>query len=126
MGTTPRVLVVDDDAAIRGFLLEVLTDEGYDPRVAGNGIEALDLLETWRPALILLDLRMPHLDGLGFRAAQLARPELAHVPVIVFSATRDLSAQMEALAPTAVLPKPFDLDALLTLVRGCLDGHMSD
>jgi DNA-binding response OmpR family regulator len=108
-----RVLVVDDDVSIRGFLAEALTDEGYSVRTASNGREALSILESWRPALILLDLMMPEMDGWEFRVQQRARAAVADVPVVVLSATRDLAAKAHVLEAAQVFPKPFDLDTLL-------------
>ena len=117
-----RVLVVDDDTSIQGFLAEALADEGYSVRTAGNGREALALVQTWRPDLILLDLMMPDMDGWGFRAQQRTLPGIADVPVIVLSATRDLPAKAAALEPARVFAKPFDLDALLGAIQKITEG----
>jgi CheY-like chemotaxis protein len=111
------VLVVDDDASIQGFLAEALADEGYAVRTAADGLQALDVLASWRPRLILLDLMMPELDGWGFRSAQRARPDIADIPVIVLSATRDLEARTVAMGAARVFSKPFDLDALLAAIE---------
>ena len=116
----PGVLVVDDDPSIQGFLAEALADEGYAVRTAGDGRRALDVLDGWRPDLILLDLMMPELDGWAFRDEQRRRPAVAAIPVIVLSATRDLEARAQALAPARVFSKPFDLNALLAAVEELL------
>lgn len=112
-----RVLVVDDDPSIQGFLAEALADEGYEVRTAGNGREALTVLGGWLPDLILLDLMMPEMDGWVFRAAQRTMPAVAHVPVIVLSATRDLVAKTQSLGAAEVLAKPFDLERLLGTIE---------
>jgi two-component system response regulator MprA len=112
-----RVLVVDDDPSIQGFLAEALADEGYGVRTAANGREALAVLEDWRPDVILLDLMMPEMDGWLFRAEQRAIPAVADVPVIVLSATRDLEAKAQTLDPAHVFPKPFDLELLLGTIE---------
>lgn len=112
-----RVLVVDDDLSIQGFLAEALADESYEVQTASNGREALEVLTAWLPDLILLDLMMPEMDGWHFRAEQRARPEIAGVPVIVLSATRDLAVRARDLEPAQIFPKPFDLDALLTTIE---------
>lgn len=109
-----RILVVDDDPDLRRVLTLALTDEGYDVRAAPDGRAALDLLATWRPGVILLDLMMPVLDGWGFRSRQLATPGAEDVPVIIISAARDV--RVEALRPAAVVPKPFNLQLLLDAV----------
>ena len=112
-----RVLVVDDDPSIQGFLAEALADEGYGVRTAANGREALAILQEWRPDLILLDLMMPEMDGWAFRGEQRAMPRVSDVPVIVLSAARDLDARTRALKPAQVFPKPFDLEALLDTIE---------
>ena len=90
MTTPARVLVVDDDTILRTVLCESLADEGYEVRPADNGRHALALLGDWTPDVIVLDLMMPGMDGWAFRGAQLGRRAVAHIPVIVLSATRDL------------------------------------
>ena len=115
-----RVLVVDDDPSIQGFLAEALADEGYDVRTAANGRDALAILEGWRPGLILLDLMMPEMDGWAFRTEQRTMPGVSDVPVIVLSATRDLSAKACDLDPAHVFSKPFDLEELLATIERLL------
>jgi CheY-like chemotaxis protein len=112
------VLVVDDDAAIRDVLAEVLQDEGYVVRSAANGREALAVLRQGPgvPAIILLDLMMPVMSGWEFRAAQCEDPALAEIPVIVLSAGRDLSVGAASVRAVSYLPKPVDLDVLLDTV----------
>ena len=112
-----RILVVDDDPSIQGFLAEALADEGYGVRTAANGREALAVLRAWRPDLILLDLMMPEMDGWAFRAEQRLMPGVADVPVIVLSAARDLDARTRELEPAQVFSKPFDLEALLGTIE---------
>jgi len=112
-----RILVVDDDPSIQGFLAEALADEGYGVRTAANGREALAVLRAWRPDLILLDLMMPEVDGWAFRAEQRLMPGVADVPVIVLSAARDLDARTRELEPAQVFSKPFDLEALLGTIE---------
>ena len=110
----PRVLVVDDDPAIREFVGQALEDEGYEVRLAVNGQDALTTLLEWQANLIVLDLMMPTMDGWTFRDRQREVASLAGIPVIVMSAARNLVGQTDRLAADAILPKPFDLDTLLT------------
>jgi len=85
--TAPLILLVEDDFILRSALTEMLRDEGYQVECAANGVEGLRrLLQSPRPALVLLDIMMPHMDGLTFRSTQLALPAIAEVPVIVISA----------------------------------------
>ena len=114
-----RVLVVDDDRAIRGFVAEVLMDEGYDVKTAENGNEALAVSKEWHPDLIVLDLMMPVMDGWTFRARQRQVDALADVPVVVTSAATTLRTHRDTLEPCVVLPKPFELDELLGAVESC-------
>jgi CheY-like chemotaxis protein len=111
------VLVVDDDELIRDTLATALVDEGYSVRVAGDGQAALNTLGEWLPDLIVLDLMMPVMDGLAFRAAQQALQRAAHIPVIVLSAAHNLTMRAGALGATAVFAKPFDLSTLLDAVE---------
>ena len=111
-----RVLVVDDDRAIRELLSDVLTDEGYEVRVAAHGQAALEVLADWRADLIVLDMAMPVLDGRGFRAAQLAHPEWRRVPVVVLSATAAYLSEESTIGARAVMDKPFEVDDLARLV----------
>jgi len=112
--TSPRerhVLVVDDDADIRETLADVLEVAGFVVTLAANGREALERLRARPFDLVVLDLMMPVMTGWEFREEQLRDPAIAGVPVIVVSAAR----APRPLAASAFLPKPFDLDAILTL-----------
>ena len=111
-----RVLVVDDDDIIRGFVSEALEDEGYDIRTAANGRHALNVLRDWKPDLIVLDLMMPEMDGWTFRAEQRKLADASDVPVVILSAARDLRARAATLDPVSILGKPFDLDELLRTI----------
>ncbi len=85
-----EVLVVDDDEDARHRLKTVLEREGWTVSEAGNGVQAIERVKQVIPQLILLDLTMPVMDGFSFLSALRARPEWAHVPVVVLTA-RDLS-----------------------------------
>lgn len=112
--STQRVLVVDDDPAIREFVGQALEEEGYEIRLAVDGQDALCKLRDWHANLIVLDLMMPTMDGWTFRDKQRENGDLADIPVIVMSAARNLQGQADRLQPAAILPKPFDLNTLLT------------
>ena len=114
----PRVLGVDDDLDSREVVAEALADEGYKVRAAASGREALALLGAWRPELIILDIWMPVVDGVEFRAEQ-ERDGFADIPVLLLTAADHPERYAEALA-APVLPKPFELDALLAEVRRLL------
>src|SRR5688572_31411875 len=84
------VLVVDDDGDIRNLVTLLLGDEGCDVRSVANGLRALEILSSWRPDVILLDLMMRVMDGSTFLAHQRVHPELNGIPVIVMSADRSV------------------------------------
>ena len=116
----PRILLVEDDDAIRGLVSEVLRDDGYEVREATNGVEALDQLRADCPDLIVLDLMMPVMDGWAFVEECRRKPCCDDVPIVVTSASHDLPRTAERLRTFGVrtcLAKPFDVDGLLALVE---------
>jgi len=114
--TQPRILLVDDDAAFRDAVVRLLEANGYTTVAAGDGRQALDLLRSdTAPALILLDLRMPVMDGPTFRAEQLRDPRLRSIPVLVLSADRTAAGDPRFLGVRSC-PKPVDPDDLLRVV----------
>jgi CheY-like chemotaxis protein len=116
-----KILFVEDDTDIRDTLTEILQEEGYAVEAAGHGQEALDKLKGRPlPALILLDLMMPVMNGWQFRAAQLADPQLASIPVVVVSASSNIEQSAAALEAAAFVRKPVVLDQLLRAVHGAL------
>lgn len=119
-----KILLVEDDSALRDTLADVLADEGFEVACASNGRDALEKLgKGFFPDLIVLDLVMPVMDGWAFRDAQRQRPELARIPMVVLSAslTPD-SPRIRALEAQAVLSKPVGIDRLLGALRGLAAG----
>jgi two-component system, chemotaxis family, chemotaxis protein CheY len=106
-----RVLVVDDDPDIRELLFTALEDEGFEVVPAGNGREALTIIQSFRPDVIVLDLMMPVMDGWQFANELRARDE--EIPLVLLSAARDLKTHAKALAAADIIEKPFDLAELL-------------
>src|SRR5215831_5033576 len=83
----PLVLLVEDDFMLRASLAQLLYLEGYEVESSADGAEAIRRLErTPRPSVIVLDLLMPRLNGVQFRAYQRAEPNIAAIPVIVITA----------------------------------------
>jgi CheY-like chemotaxis protein len=109
-----RVLVIEDDDDVRDCLEEALAGAGLDVATATNGREALDQLarDAPPPAMILLDLMMPVLDGIGFMVERARREDLRAIPVVVLTA----SGIRRVEGARAVLQKPFALDDLFALV----------
>jgi CheY-like chemotaxis protein len=115
------ILVVEDDEDLRGVMADVLADEGYDVLGAAEGGEALRLLRGGAPVeLILLDLVMPGMDGPAFRAAQLADPVIAGIPVVLLTAGGE--RRPVELADLHCLRKPVELDHLTRTVAAVLGG----
>ncbi|TMC75248.1 MAG: response regulator [Chloroflexi bacterium] len=106
-----RVLVVDDDPDIRELLFTALEDEGFEVVPAENGREALAIIKTFRPDVIVLDLMMPVMDGWQFANELRARDE--DIPIVLLSAARDLRTHAKNLAAAEIIEKPFDLSELL-------------
>ena len=114
------ILIVDDDNDVRSALSEMLEEEGFTVEGAPNGREALARLRggTIHPAVILLDLMMPGMDGWDFRSEQLRDPRLARVPVVVVSASGFSQESIRTqFRPAAYVEKPIERSALLGVIR---------
>jgi CheY-like chemotaxis protein len=111
-GSTNRtVLVVDDDRGVRELLTRSLSFEGFDVMEAANGQDALTQLRTGRrPGVIVLDLRMPVMDGWAFRVAQRADPRIARIPVVILSGAD--AHRFQEIEAVAALEKPVSLSQL--------------
>jgi CheY-like chemotaxis protein len=109
------ILVVDDDPTILATVSETLDMEGYPVVTASNGAEALVAVDRDRPSLVLLDMRMPILDGWGFIRA--IRERGLDLTVVVMTAAADARRWARETGAQGVLPKPFELDDLLAAVQ---------
>ena len=118
MALSPKVLVVEDDDAIRTLLIAALRREPFDVHAAANGVEALELTRAAEYAVILLDLMMPALNGVEFlQAFHEANPESRTV-IFVMTAFDDV--MVRHVAPNLVhgiVRKPFDVPQLVAMVR---------
>lgn len=110
-----RVLVVDDDISILDTITAILSQEGYGVTGAASGEEALALLRTWHPTLVLLDMRMPAMDG--WTVARLMRENGLRVPIVVMTAAENARRWADEIGAEAHLAKPFALDDLLATVE---------
>ncbi len=120
------VMVVEDDRDVRESLAEVLSDSDYRSLQAANGQEAMDRLRASpdRPCVILLDIMMPVMDGLQFRALQCEDPQLRSIPVVVLTAHANILEAASRMRADACLKKPVQLDDLLEAVgRFCRRGE---
>lgn len=118
-----KVLIVDDQPGIRRLLLEVFTDEGYEVNVATNGNEALEQAKETKPAVILMDMKMPGMDGID------ALKELKEIGlaerVIMMTAYGELELVTKAkeLGAFAYVTKPFDIIKLCEMVSNFITGN---
>jgi len=118
----PAVLIVDDDADIRLALSDLLTDEQYETITATNGLAALACLrQSAQPLIVLVDLSMPQLDGIGFLRQVQADPHLADTHAYIVMTARErtfplaLVQQMRQLH-ISFLSKPFDIEQVIALI----------
>ncbi|HXU00400.1 MAG TPA: response regulator [Polyangia bacterium] len=113
------ILIVDDDNDVRAALSGLLEEEGFAVEAAKNGREALARLRGGvHPAVILLDLMMPGMDGWDFRSEQMRDPTLAAVPVVVVSASGfSLDSIRTQFHPAAYVEKPIESTELLDVIR---------
>lgn len=109
------VLVVEDDPSIRELVTLTLEDAGYQVREAANGRAALHECGLSPIDLILLDMRMPVMDGWAF-AREYKATEVRHAPIVVLTAAEDAAARAAQIDANAYLGKPFDLNQLTTIV----------
>ncbi|MEV6350895.1 response regulator transcription factor [Actinoplanes sp. NPDC051851] len=115
-----RILVVEDDAAVRDSLARTLRFEGYQVHVAGDGLAALDAVRAGDPDAVILDVMMPRMDGL--EACRTLRSEGWVVPVLMLTARDSVGDRVAGLDAGAddYLVKPFALQELLARVRALL------
>lgn len=113
------VLIVDDDRTIVEMVSAALAMEGVPYRVAHDGAEALSLAAAARPAVILLDVNMPVMDGPRFCAAFDQQFGRGDTVVVIMTAGRDAWQICSEVGATTCLPKPFDLNALYRVVERC-------
>src|SRR5436190_21702833 len=115
-----RVLIVDDEAGFRAGVADLLTMEGYQVTTAGDAVEAVHMLPEIKPEIILLDLRMPLLDGEAFLRGLRGLPATRQVPVVLISAKDELAAVAARVGAAGYLAKPFEAAQLLALIERVL------
>lgn len=115
----PRILVVDDEPIIAQLITDVLSGDGYDVDTASDGLVALERIHRHAYDLILSDLRMPGLDGLGFyQELERTRPELTRRFVFITGTSEHTDyAGLIGDLTVPILTKPFNVSALQDLVR---------
>ncbi len=117
---TCSVLVVEDDPSLRELLAIMLEAEGLEVDTAANGKEALERIDSRSPALILLDMSMPVMDGWQF-CRELDRRTGPRPRIVVVTAATDPAKRADEVHADGWLAKPFDRDRLLSLVHRIVD-----
>ena len=113
------ILVVEDEDVLRELLEIVLSEEGYEVRSATRAADALAMAEAEQPSLIVFDVTLPDLNGTTF-AERYREHQDGAVPLIAVSGIANLAEEAERIGADGYLTKPFELDALLALVRRTL------
>jgi DNA-binding response OmpR family regulator len=108
------VLVVEDDPAILSSVADILEFEGYAVETATNGAEGLDILDRVHPTLILLDMRMPVLNGWDF--ARIIKERDISVPILVMTAAQDARRWAHEIGADGYIAKPFHILDLIASV----------
>ena len=122
-GTKPRILIVDDEPSMRDMLRIVLRRDGYDVVVAGNGAEAIAILEKERVDLLLSDIRMPDVGGVEvLRAAKNLNRDIIAFMMTAFAST-DSAVEAMRLGAVDYFTKPFNMDELRLKVRQQMEAH---
>ncbi len=115
-----RILVADDHTLTREIVAKLLRDEGYDVALATDGKEAIALFPIYRPDLVLTDLSMPRLNGIGVLTR--VRRTAPATPVIIFTSdpTPEIEQEARQLGARDYIHKPFDIDDLLKRITWAL------
>lgn len=114
-----RILVVDDDDAVRGVLKILLQRAGYEVLVASNGLLALDVVNAHKVDFVLLDIEMPEMNGFDFCGMLRADPLLRNLPVVMMTG-RPITGVIEkvrAVGALELMPKPFERASLLEMIK---------
>ena len=115
-----RVVIAEDEALIRLDLAEMLREEGYEVvGEAGDGQEAVDLVESLRPDLVIMDVKMPRRDGID-AAAEIATKRIAPIVILTAFSQRDLVEKARDAGAMAYLVKPFSISDLIPAIEVAL------
>lgn len=115
------VLIVEDDAELRQLLAEFLVSEGFNVRSAEHGIEALRFLDHRTPAIVVLDLALPWMDGIAVLSTMRSQLRTARIPVVVITGTDVTEQALRGLGPVRLLRKPFEPPELLAVIGETLN-----
>ncbi len=118
-----RVLIVDDEPHVATLVARNLTQSGYETATAPDGREALKLLDSWGPDLIVLDIMMPEIDGMEVIEILRGDPRTVELPVVILTAKSEDAdiARGWAAGAHCYITKPFSPEELVTVVNRILD-----
>ena len=119
----PTILVVDDQAGIRRLLTEILTEQGYIVDTAANGREGLERTEAVNPNVILMDMKMPGMDGLETLRELNRRGRKEKVIMMTAYGELDMVEQAKSLGARAYLIKPFDINVLCQMIVETMEAE---
>lgn len=122
LGADERILVVDDDYTLCQTIQMVLQEEGFSVETAMDGVEALERAEREQPAIVLLDMGLPLLDGEGVAKELHVRYGQA-VPIVLMTADGHFAEKGRRIEAIAALNKPFEIDDLLQVVYEALSAQ---
>jgi two-component system response regulator AtoC len=116
-----QIVVADDDASIRSLLKQLLTEEGFNVGEASTGVEVVDKVKADRPDLVIMDIRMPELDGLeALSRIKTSSPQTSVLMMTAFG-TSNVAIRAMELGAFDYITKPFELDKIIHTVRRCLE-----
>ena len=118
------ILVVDDERDIVEIICDILSDAGFKTMTAYDGQQALEKIERQKPDMLVLDMKMPVLDGLGVIRHLRADPFLSDIPIVVVTATQviiEVQERYRQLGVSACIAKPFEPEELLAAVTNALE-----
>lgn len=116
-----RILLIDDSSAIRESIGLALKDEGYSVELAPNGKAALEKIQVFKPNVVLLDMKMPVMDGWSF-AKELKKLADQDIKLVVFTAAVDRIGRPEDIQADGYIEKPCHLEEIFSEVRRVLEG----
>ncbi len=121
-GPKPLILIVEDDTDLGQSIVEYLTDEGFDAKLARDGDQAMRMVDSLSPAVVVLDLMMPRRDGFSVLRELRSDGRITRLPVIVVTAIFGLSERLYAteLGAAGYITKPFKLEDLLARIKAVL------
>ena len=115
-----NIMIVDDDDYIQELLKNRLEANGYKVSLAEDGLQALSQIKNKRPDMILLDVYMPHLDGLSFFHELSSDRELRDIPVLVMTGIKNMEDVFASTRVAKFITKPFDSKELLKTIKSCV------